>query len=110
MEDIRRLCKRVIIIDRGELIYDGNYRELIERHADTKTIEMVLSEPIAREALERFGTITDFRDTSCRLTVPRKRVTEVTTELLKKFPIDDISIHEESMEEVVRGIFVTNKK
>lgn len=109
MEDIRRLCKRVMIIDHGELIYDGNYRELIERHADTKTIEMILSEPISRGTLERFGTITDFRDTSCRLTVPRKRVTEVTTELLKEFPVDDISIHEETMEEVVRGIFMNAK-
>lgn len=105
MEDIRRLCKRVMIIDHGELIYDGDYRELITKHADTKTIEMILSEPVPRPALERFGTITDFRDTSCRLTVPRKRITEVTTELLKEFPVDDISIHEETMEEVVRGIF-----
>lgn len=106
MEDIRRLCDRVMIIDHGKLIYDGDYRKLVQSHATTKTIEMVFSEKVDRWGLDRLGTLTDFRETSGRLTVARKRVTEVTTELLKKFPVEDISIHEESMEEVVRKIFI----
>lgn len=110
MEDIRRLCDRVMIIDHGKLIYDGDYRKLVQSHATTKTIEMVFSEKVDRGGLDRLGTLTDFRETSGRLTVARKRVTEVTTELLKKFPVEDISIHEESMEEVVRKIFIGNRE
>lgn len=105
MEDIRRLCDRVIIIDRGNIIYDGDSRELLEQHANTKTIEMVLKETVPQNILERFGTVTDYRGTSCRLIVPRNQVTRLTTELLEKLPVDDISIHEETMEEIVRGIF-----
>lgn len=105
MEDIRRLCDRVMIIDHGELIYDGNYTDLVERFAKTKTIEMVLAQKIDRGRLERLGTVTDYRDMTCRLAVPRERVAEITTELLKEFPVDDISIHEETMEEIVSGIF-----
>lgn len=108
MEDIRRLCDRVIIIDHGELMYDGNFRKLISEHATTKTIEMVFSERVDRSRLERLGTLSEFRETSGRLTIPRKSVTEITTELLKNFPVDDISIHEENIEEIVREIFVKN--
>lgn len=110
MEDIRRLSECVIIIDHGKIIYDGDYRELVERYADTKTIEMVMSQKVSPESLKAFGLLSDYRETTCRLTVPRKRVTEITTELLKKFPIDDISIHEESMEEIVREIFEGKKE
>lgn len=110
MEDIRRLCKRVIIIDHGSLIYDGSYRDLVTHHADIKTIELVLSEAVPRHRLEEIGTLSEYRETSARLTVPRALVTEITTRLLKEFPVDDISIHEESMEEIVRGIFLREGK
>lgn len=105
MEDIRRLCERVMIIHHGELIYNGSYRHLVEKYADTKTIELVLSERVTQDSLSKLGTVSDFRGTMARLTVPRERVTDVTTELLKNFPVDDISIHEESMEEIVSEIF-----
>lgn len=105
MEDIRRLCERVMIINHGELIYDGSYRQLIERYADTKTIEVSFAKPVNEKDLEKFGTVTSLRDTSCRLLVLRARVTEVTTALLKDFPVDDIGIHEATMEEVVSEIF-----
>lgn len=109
MEDIKRLCERVMIIDHGHLIYDGNYKELTERFADTKTIEMMFSEEIVKERLRPFGDITDYRGYSARLVVPRNDVTRITTELLQKFPIDDISIHEETMEEIVSEIFQGKK-
>lgn len=105
MEDIRRLCDRVIIIDHGVIIYDGAYRDLVERYADTKTIEMTFGEKIERRDLEKFGTLTEYREGFGKLIVARNRVTEVTTAVLKELPIDDISIHEESMEEIVREIF-----
>ncbi|MBI2453696.1 ATP-binding cassette domain-containing protein [Candidatus Peregrinibacteria bacterium] len=108
MEDIRRLCRRVMIIDLGKLIYDGDYRDLVEKFADTKTIEITLAQTMPRSDLERFGIVADFRDTFVRLIVARKRVSEVTTELLKRLPVEDISIHEETMEEIVRGIFLNH--
>lgn len=105
MEDIRRLCDRVIIIDHGQLIYDGNYHELVERYTDTKTIEMTFGEKADLSKLSHFGIVTDYREIACKLSVPRNRVTEITTQLLKEFQIEDISIHEQSLEEIVSEIF-----
>lgn len=109
MEDIRRLCERVLIIDHGQLIYDGSYHKLVDQYANTKTIEISLSEKIAQEKFTSFGSIMDYRETSVRLNVPRTKVTEITTQLLNTFPIDDISIHEETMEEIVSGIFTNGR-
>lgn len=110
MEDIKRLCGRVMIIDHGHFIYDGNYKDLIEQFADTKTIEMAFSEEIAKDRLRPFGEVTDYRGYSARLIVPRSDITRVTTELLQKFAVDDISIHEKTMEEIVSEIFQGKKR
>lgn len=105
MEDIRRLCERVIIIDHGAIIYNGDYRTLIEEEADTKDIEVIFSENVDRKDIESYGAVSDYRVNACRLTVPRSQITQITTRLLEKLPIDDISIHEKTMEEIVSDIF-----
>ncbi|MBP9717801.1 ATP-binding cassette domain-containing protein [Candidatus Gracilibacteria bacterium] len=105
MEDIRRLCDRVIIIDHGRLIYDGAYHDLVEQYADTKTIEILFKEPVSAERFIGLGKIADVRDIFVRLMVPRHDVTKIVNKLLTEFPVDDISIHEESMEEIVSDIF-----
>ena len=109
MEDIKRLCNRVMIIDHGHLVYDGSYKDLTEKFADTKTIEMAFGEEVLKDRLRPFGEVTDYRGYSARLIVPRNDIARITTELLQKFPIDDISIHEETMEEIVRSIFEGKK-
>lgn len=109
MEDIRRLCDRVMIIDHGRLIYDGDYQKLVSQYADTKTIDITMSEVVVQKTLERFGILSEYRETSCKLTVPRDQIAEITSRLLKELPVDDISIHEESMEEIVSEIFENNR-
>jgi len=104
MEDIRRLCERVIIIDHGKLIYDGSYNELTNRYADTKTIEVSFRQPIEESELKKLGKVIEYAHASARISVSRKDITGVTTKLLE-LPIEDISIQEESMEEIVREIF-----
>lgn len=105
MEDIRRLCERVMIIDHGHLLYDGTYQNLTDQYADTKSIDMTFREAVSKERLEMFGKVQEYRPLQARLEVPRDRVTKITTDLLRDLPIEDISIHEESMEEIVSEIF-----
>ncbi|MEK7544920.1 MAG: ABC transporter, partial [Patescibacteria group bacterium] len=105
MEDIRRLCNRVMIIDHGTLIYDGEYRKLQAQHGGQKTVEMTFLEQVARQDLEIFGDIIQYQGSGATITIPREKTAEITAQLLKKLPIDDISIHEKDMEEIIREIF-----
>jgi ABC-2 type transport system ATP-binding protein len=105
MEDIRRLCDRVIIIDKGSIIYNGTYKKLISDHADTKTIEVVFSKEISIDKLEEVAKVAEFHDDFARLVVPRGTIAEITNKLLEIFPVEDISIHEKSMERIVSDIF-----
>ena len=109
MEDIRRLCDRVIIIDQGSIIYDAEYKKLQENYGNWKTVEMSFSEPVTRTELEKFGKILHEREGNITLAIPREKTAEITGKLLEKFPIDDISIHERDIEEIISEIFTQGK-
>lgn len=109
MEDIRRLCKRVIIINQGKIIYDGNYRRLTKNYADTKRLEIIFQKKVPLQTLEKYGTVIQSTDTSVSLSVPRATSTKITAEILEKLPVEDLTIHEKEMEEMVREIFKAGK-
>ena len=45
MEDVAALCPRVIVIDKGRLVYDGDLRELARRMRPEKRITVRLGDP-----------------------------------------------------------------
>jgi ABC-2 type transport system ATP-binding protein len=55
MEDVRALCPRVVVIDKGRLIYDGRSRQLVHRIRPEKRITIRLSAPADRAQLEQAG-------------------------------------------------------
>lgn len=107
MQDIRRLCNRVIIIHHGELLYDGTYDALHTKYSDSKTLEFTAAEDISKDDLAEFGTEIKKKDHTYSLEVPREKTAEVTGKLLEKYSVDDIIIHERDIEEIIGEIFTT---
>lgn len=105
MEDIKRLCKRVIIIDHGKIIYDGSYQRLIKKFAHNKLIELNFLEEIPKKEIEKYGFPLEIKGTNVSLSIPREKATKIIAEMMNKLPIEDISIHERSMEDIVSEIF-----
>src|SRR3954468_6621045 len=68
MADIQALCKRVIIIDRGTIFFDGQLSEVIDRFADFKliTIQCTAAQGCPREGLEKFGEVVEHTDASVK--------------------------------------------
>jgi len=107
MADIEALCRRVIIIDRGALFFDGQLSEVLDRFADFKliTIQFTPGQGGSRDGMEKFGEVLELTDASVKLKVKRDRVIAVCKALLDELPIKDIDIEEVPIEEVVRQIF-----
>lgn len=105
LEDIRRLCKRVIIIDHGSIIYDGSYEDFMKTYADTKLIELVLSETVQEAKFQDYGEIVSIQDGRIKISVQRDKLVETVNRMLRDFSVEDLSIHEKSMEKIVREIF-----
>jgi ABC-2 type transport system ATP-binding protein len=107
MADIEALCRRVIIIDKGMIFFDGQLNHVLDRFADFKviTIQCAADKSCPREGLERFGEVVESSDASVKLKVKRDRVIQVCKALLDELPVTDIDIQEVPIEEVVRQIF-----
>ncbi len=110
MSDVKQLCKRVIIIDHGHIIYDGRLQKLVEKYADFKIITADFGKnKIDKEKLTGLATITYFDTQKVSLSVPREKTKQVATILLNKFPIEDLTIEEPEIEEVIRIVFAKKR-
>ncbi len=109
MEDIRRLCKRVIIIDHGTILYDGTYQDLINKYADHKLIAISLSKNVDREKLSEYGEVISVKELSATIKVPRDKNAVIISKILTELPVDDIAIHEVNIENIISTIFHDKK-
>lgn len=105
MDDVAELCERVIIIDRGQLIFDGALKEIVDRYADHKLIKVVFSKDIDPKKLEKIAPIKEFNFPSAIFMVKRAASNAAAAELLKSFPIADLNIEEPSIEDIIREVF-----
>jgi ABC-2 type transport system ATP-binding protein len=107
MADIETLCKRVIIIDHGEIFFDGQLSEIIDRFADFKMITVTSTRPegFPGADLSLYGEVQERTTNRIQLKVKRERVIPVCKALLDDLPVDDIDIQEVPIEEIIRKIF-----
>jgi ABC-2 type transport system ATP-binding protein len=105
MADVTALCRRIIVIDHGRLIFDGDLRALAERSAIAKILKLRFSTPQPRERLAAFGTVEGCDGLEAELRVPREAVTEVAARLLSDLPVADIGIEDVPIEEVIGRLF-----
>ena len=107
MADIQALCRRVIIIDKGTLFFDGRLDEVLDRFVDFKLVTIQCSDhaPERNSNLARFGDILEHTPGSVKLKIKRDRVIVACKALLDELPVTDIDIQEVPIEEVIRQIF-----
>jgi ABC-2 type transport system ATP-binding protein len=103
MQDIEELCRRVIIIDRGQVFFDGELAEIIENFAGHKLLQFTFAKtPSCRFDL---GEVIERTTTSVKLKVKRDKVTEVCRVILSNCEVHDFSVEEEPIEEIIRQVF-----
>jgi ABC-2 type transport system ATP-binding protein len=105
MEDVAALCPRVIVIDKGRLIYDGNLKALVQQIRPGKRITIRLSQPADPERLTRLGTVATQTSEQVVLTVPATRLSEVLRDALVTLPVLDLAVEDPPLEEVMRELF-----
>ena len=105
MADVSALASRVLIINRGRLLYDGALRELVLRTNPGKRIELVLGNGVERRDLEAYGTVCRYQPPNAALVVPREHAADISARLLAALPVVDLSIQDPPIEEVIREVF-----
>ncbi|OGM60384.1 ABC transporter [Candidatus Woesebacteria bacterium RIFCSPLOWO2_01_FULL_39_10] len=109
MDDLMDLAKRVIVLDKGQILFDGNLKELINQFAKEKIIKVLLSKEADIKKLDEIGKVKKFEFPSATLSIPREVAAVAASEILQNFPVADMTIEEEPIEEIIRRVFKGEK-
>lgn len=104
LSDIEALCRRVVMLDRGRIVYDGTLTDLRQRWAGQRTVRVVFAEAVDPAGIGREHT----RENAAtfRITLADdENLSELLTRLLALGPVRDITVLEASMEEIVRNMY-----
>ena len=108
MEDIERLCRRLVILREGQIVFDGSIEEVLAQYAEQKVITAHLSKDGAPApdsgGLSALGVVDACTDDLIRLRVPRQRVAEIAADLLRRWPVSDLAIEEVEIGTVIERI------
>lgn len=106
MVDIEKLCSRVIIIDKGSVIYEGNFNEIREKYGKERTLIVDFRHEYNDLQLP-FGKVTKSEGLKKSITFMREQGTaiDLITTLGKRYEITDVSVQEAEIESVIREIY-----
>ncbi|MFY9752434.1 MAG: ATP-binding cassette domain-containing protein [Candidatus Acidiferrales bacterium] len=111
LDDIEELCRRIMIIDRGHVLYDGQLTELKQQLLRTKMVKFALKDReqmggmvvFAREGLE----LEQLDEITCRIRFDRTKIAtdELIREILATVQVRDLLIEDEPIEEIIKRIY-----
>jgi len=111
LDDIEALCRRIIIIDRGRLLYDGPLDLLKQRLLRTKQVKFVMRDAAASASLAEMRVdgleLEKVDELTCRVRFDRTRVntSDLVRQVLSRVEVRDLVIEDESIEDVVKRIY-----
>lgn len=105
MEDVRAICPRVIVVDEGSILYDGDLRGFVARQRPEKIVSFSLSAHSFSADLAEFGVLARRDGDRLQLRVGRDQVSEVVRLLIDQQLALDLTIEDPSLDDVLRQIF-----
>lgn len=108
MGDVKELCKRVIIINEGKIIYDGSLEKITQRFAPYKIIKIDFSDEVSENSLKSFGKLQKFSGKYAEIEIEKNKAAIQTSGILSKYDVQDLTIEDPSIEAVIRKIFTSS--
>ena len=105
MDDVVALCPRIIVIDQGKLIHDGDLRELIKKMDPDKRVSFTITNGVTDDALAKLGSIIARDGTRITLRVPERELPAAVGHLLGPLHAADLAIEDPPLEEILRVMF-----
>ncbi len=106
MADISSLCERVIVIDHGKKIYDGDLDAIAGAGARQRIIRFKPRDgSFPTDWQPAHGVSKAGEDGELVLHVPSERVTAVCSQILAHGPVDDITIQDVPLEDIISELF-----
>jgi ABC-2 type transport system ATP-binding protein len=103
MADVEALCRRVIVIHHGRLLFDGDLSDLVQHFTSHKTIALQVRD--CQDDFHSYGEVVSCEDGYVTLRVPKAEAASVTERLLADLPVIDLTVEDPPIEEVIERVF-----
>ena len=109
MEDIKKLCERIMIVKNGEFVYDGPLKKVLDKYSEFKVLSVLVNPDYSKNLLtENLGmSRSEFisrDDVLIKYKVSKDDVGSALTEIVKKLEIIDVKIEEEDIETIIESL------
>lgn len=104
MKDVAALCRRVVIITQGQIMYDGSLAGIVDRFSGHKVISLQFADN-APAGLDRYGAVIESQGPKVKLRVDRQAVPDALASILTQNAVEDISVEDPPLEEVIAEMF-----
>ncbi len=105
MKDVAALCRRVVIIAHGRIVYDGSLAGIVDRFSGHKIITLVFPDDDMPRDLSRFGEVVSEEGPKVKLRVDRQVIAESLAAILAGHTVEDVSVEDPPLEEVIAEVF-----
>ncbi len=109
MQDVQRLAKRIIVINHGRIIFDGQLTKLINKYSQEKTINIILSNRLPEKFHLPDDIKCEYDFPTLKLNARKENIAGTLAYLLKEIEFHDVTIEDEPIEEVIKKIFTSSQ-
>lgn len=105
MKDVAALCRRVVIIAYGQVIYDGSLADIIGQFSGHKIVTLQLAEDAPLDRFDEFGEVLEVLAPKVKLRIDRADVAKTLAAILSRHAVQDVMVEEPPLEEVIADVF-----
>ena len=115
MKDIEELCSRIIIIDKGKILYDGNLENIKYKFGNIKTIIFKNTAKFNKdELIKEFKKISikenDSNDILISFSLNEVNLDNLLLSLINKYKVEDFKINDISIEDITKELYENSKE
>lgn len=107
LSDVERLCRRIVLIDRGRIIYDGDVERIKDEYGRYRTLVVHFADGVAHPQLDGTELLgVEDRTARFRFDRNRERADRLIRQASERYALEDVSIDEPDLESIIRHIYV----
>jgi ABC-2 type transport system ATP-binding protein len=105
MKDVAALCRRVVVIANGSIMYDGSLTGIIDGFSGHKIVTLLFAEDRMPHDLSRYGEVLEMLAPKAKVRIERRKVADALADILHRHPIEDVSVEDPPLEEAIAEMF-----
>lgn len=105
MQDIESLCKRSIVINNGEVVYDGDLNKISDVMGQEKIMKLQFTRQLEESAMAAYGRVNQWDGYSCTLSVGKEEMSQIARRILEDLPISDFNVEDVPIEDAIANLY-----